>query len=502
MMAITRARRTVHLLMLAGACALCFGPGARSSAAADAVQPAPVSALTATGPAGDPLRSGQTGSVLSAPVSAATATGPAGDALRSGQTPTAIPAAPKSSAKAPLSIQPGERLTLARCIDIALEKNPVIRAASGAVNASASRVGQARSGYYPQISATGGYAKTNSPLDATNTTVDQYSAGVTATMNIFDFGRTWNQVTIQQLNASAAGEDLRSTRSALVLNVKQAYYGLLQAEKNRDVLQETVKQFEQHLSQAKAFFEIGIKSKFDVTKADVDLSNARLNLIRAGNSLKLARVGLNNVMGVSSAPDYAIEDTLVFRKSTLTYDEVLQKASANRPDLRSLMARREASEESVSLARKGYLPTLSGNANYQRIGDTAPPDKTGWSAGLLLTIPLFSGLQTNYQVKEAKENLIIQQANEETLRQSILLEVQQAYLNLQEAEELVSVAELTVEQAQENFEIAQGRYAAGVGSPIEETDALVALSNAKTSLISALSGYRLAEASLFKAMGE
>jgi len=131
-----------------------------------------------------------------------------------------------------------------------------------------------------------------------------------------------------------------------------------------------------------------------------------------------------------------------------------------------------------------------------------PPEKSGWSAGVTLTIPLFNGFLTNNQVKEAKENLNVQKANEETLRQSILLDVQQSYLNLRALEDGVVVAELTVQQARENYEIVTGRYNAGVGSPLDVTNALVVLSNAKTNYIAALANYKIAEAALLKAMGE
>jgi len=393
-------------------------------------------------------------------------------------------------------------LTLDQCIGNALKNHPAILAASGTLNVNQSKVGQVRSGYYPQISASGGLTEYTSASDASHARQDQYSASLTLTQNIFDFGKTWTQVTIQQRNVTSAQEDLRSVRSQIVLSVKQAYYGLLQAGKNRDVLKETVMQFEQHLNQARGFFEIGVKSKFDVTKAEVDLSNARLNLIRAENSLKIARVTLNNAMGMPDSQGTAIEDTLTFQKNPITFEEARQKAAANRPDLKSLAAKREASEESISLSRKDYLPTLSGNASYTKSGETYPPEQSAWSAGVTLTFPLFSGFLTHYQVKEAKENLYVLKANEEELRQGIILEVQQAYLNLNEAEERVAVAELMVKQAEENFEIARGRYEAGVGSPIEETDALVALSNAKMNYISALSDYRIAEATLVTAMGD
>lgn len=393
-------------------------------------------------------------------------------------------------------------LTLNQCIDNALKKSPSLFAASGAMNATLSRVGQARSNYYPQISVTAGYSKYTVATDPSSAGQDLYSAGAALTQTIFDFGRTWTDVTIKQRYFDASQQDLRSTTSQLVLSVKQAYYGLLQAGKNRDVLRETVMLFEQHLRQAKGFFEIGVKSRFDVTKAEVDLSNARLNLIKAENSLKIARVTLNNAMGMPDAPEYSIEDALVFQKNTIMYEEARQKAFVNRPDLRSVASQGAALEESISLARKGYLPTLSANAGYTKAGDTYPPDQGSWSAGVTLTFPLFSGFMTDYKVKEARENLSVLKGNEEALRQSILLDVQQAYLNLQAAEESVALAGITVKQAEENYELAKGRYEAGVGSPIEETEALVSLSNARTNHIAALSDYKIAEATLMKAMGE
>ncbi len=412
------------------------------------------------------------------------------------------PVATPSAAATPGMILPGARLTVDQCVAIALQRSPALQAASGAVNVGKSRVGQARSAWYPQLTVSGGYAKYSAVADPTNAVQDQYTANASVTQNLFDFGRTWNSVAVQQKNATAAREDLRNTNATIILNVKQAYYGLLQAEKNRDVLQETVKSFQQHLEQAKGFFEAGVKSKFDVTKAEVDLSNARLNLIRAENALRIARVTLNNAMGAPDAPDYTIEDTLAFRKTTISFADARERAFANRPDLRFQAARREAAESSLSLARSNYYPTLTGSASYIRSEENFPPEPAGWSAGVTLTIPLFSGFLTNNQVREAKENLVIARANEETLRQNALLDVQQSFLKLQEAEERVGVAELTVQQAQENYDIAKGRYDAGVGSPIEETDALVALSNAKTNYIAALADYKVAEAALSKAMGE
>lgn len=403
-------------------------------------------------------------------------------------------------------IKPREKLTVDRCVQVALRNSPNILAASHSVNATRDRVGQAWSGYYPQITLTGQYTKGEpllvGPTNFVSPLQDSYSGIARLTQNLVDFGRTDAQVSIQQRNLDASQADLRDKTGEIVFNTRSAYYKLLQAEKSRDVLRETVTQFEKQLEEARGFYEAGVKSRYDVTNAVVELSNAKLNLIRAENALRIARVTLNNVMGVPGAPEYTIEDTLSFQKNTITFEEARDRAFLNRPDIRSAEAKREAAEQSVLLAGKGHLPTLSGDANYTRIGSSYPPDQDSWSVNLTLTVPFFSGFLTTHQVGEARENLGVVKANEEALRQNVLLTVQQVHLKLLEAEERVDVAELTVKQAEDNYELAHGRYEAGAGSPIEETDALLKLSNARTNLIDALADHKAAEAELRRAMGE
>ncbi len=476
---------------------LCMSLGALSEAAEE-----PVSA-----PAGIPAADGADGPAAGATSAAAVATEGTGTASAAtvtavtGTAPVAPRTAPTGTAALP-SQGAVTALTLQQCVDIALKQSPAISAAAYAVNAADARVGQARSAYYPQVSLSGSYSKYSLAVDPTNQSQNLYQGDATLTQNIYDFGRTPSQVRIQRLNEDASRADQKNTVSQVVFGVKQAYYSLLQAGKNRDVAVDTVKLTKDQLDQAKGFYDAGVKSKYDVTSAEVNLSNAKLAKIRAENAVSVAGVTLKNAMGAPDIPDFAIEDTLAFQKYPVTFDDAVQRAYANRPDLQSVQAKKDAFDESVSLARSGYYPTLSGNANYTRSGNTFVPEQSGWSAGVMLTFPLFNGFLTNYQVKEAKENLNAQKANEEALRQSILLDVQQSYLNLLALEDGVAVAELTVQQAQENYDIVNGRYSAGVGSPLDVTNALVGLANAKTNYIAALANYMVAEAALLKAMGE
>jgi len=413
-------------------------------------------------------------------------------------------------------IKKGESLNLERCVEIALKMHPNIAAALHNVNANVSRVGEAKSNYYPQINWSSSYnrisqasGRSGSSFSSIGTTgslsggtgsFDQYSTGFSLSQDIYDFGKTPSQVRIQNFNVDSSRSDLENVTEQVIFNVRQTYYGILQAKRSRDVSADTVKQFQQHLDQAKGFYAVGTKPKFDVTKAEADLSNAKLNLIKAENALRLAVVTLNNAIGVPDAPEYIIEDNLSFKKYTITFEDALSKAYQSRPDLQSIVAKRQAAEKSIDLAKTGYYPVLTGNAAYNWAGESFPLDH-GWEVGAAISFPVFNGFLTKYQVEEAKANLNVLRANEESLRQSIFSDVQQAYLNLKQAEESIPTAELGVKQAEENFEIANGRYAAGVGNPIEVTDAEVLLSNAKLSYIQALYNYKVSQASLEKAMG-
>ena len=102
---------------------------------------------------------------------------------------------------------------------------------------------------------------------------------------------------------------------------------------------------------------------------------------------------------------------------------------------------------------------------------------------------------------EAKASLYVLRENEESLRKQIILDVRQAYLNLQAAEASISTADLAVKQAKENLDLANGRYSAGVGSPIEVSDAFATYVTAQASYTSALANYKISEANIEKAMG-
>lgn len=399
------------------------------------------------------------------------------------------------------------KLNVGQCVEIALKAHPNIAAYAGTVAVNESKVEEAKAGYYPKLdlSATYGdsyYGSTaNNPTQRLlNQTSTSYSAGASLQQLIYDFGRTGLSVDIQKLNTDASSSDLTNVTTLVVFGVKQAYYGLLQARRNRDNAAQAVRQYESHLRQAKGFYESGTRPRIDVTKAQVDLSSATLNLIKAENAVKLAKATLDNAMGITGGPQYSIDDDAGHEKVEITLEQVIEKATENRADFKSFALKRKTAEETVKLARLGYYPTFSGSAGYTRYGQNAPTDEN-WNVALTVTAPLFSGFSTKRQVEEYRASLGSIKASEEALRQSVELDALKAYISLKEAEERIPVAELATRQSRENLDLADARYTTGVGNSIEVADAQAAHINAVTTLNQALYDFKTAEAGLEKAMG-
>lgn len=408
-------------------------------------------------------------------------------------------------AVAPL-VRPGETLTLARVVEIARFRQPEILAARAGVAAGESRVGLARSGYYPQVDGLAGYSRISTPAGSFTTggrgssSFNHYSAEITASQMLFDFGRTKTRVEISKSGLDSSRADLADVEEQVVFAATLAYYDLLKAMRNREVVAERGRQFTQHLEQAQGFFQAGLKPRYDVTRAEVDLSNARLDLTRAENSLELARVELNNAMGLPEAPPYEVEDDLGFRSFELDLESALASAEEGRADLKALLLRKRLASQELRLAGKGSHPTVAANAGAGYSGEDFPLDE-GWNVGMALSFPIFNGHQTRYRVEEARAGLSRLAANESALRLAIGKEVRQGYLMLQETAQRVRASELILRQAEENHELATGRYRAGVGTPVELADADAILVNARTGHIQALYDHRLGVAAMKRAMG-
>ena len=404
------------------------------------------------------------------------------------------------------SVEKNIDMTLDKCIELALGNNPQINAAFHDILASDARIKQVWANYFPQLSWQTGYTKIKqlqlSDALGRNLTFNYYILGqVTLQQMLYDFGVNQNQATIKRLDYEAYKTTLSATINDVIYQTKDAYFNLLFAFENRRVAEDTVKKFEMFYNQAKAFYEIGMNPKVDVTIAEVNLSNAKLQLIQADNAVNLAVAKLNNVMGVPFIDKYNVQERLKYQPVNVTFNKSVEIARDARPELKLAELKVESANQTMKLVKKSYFPTLSIEGQYQR-GGKSWNSNYGYNIGGYLNFPTINGMLIKNEIKEARYLYDKEIANAKNTQNSIYLEIQNAYLTLEEKKNQMPVAILGVKQAKENYELSYGRYRVGEASPTELKDAQINYQQAQLTYYNALYQYNSSKAALEKAIGK
>ena len=399
-----------------------------------------------------------------------------------------------------------ELLTIDKAVSIALENHPSIRAAQANIRSASAGVTSAMSNYYPQLTSSATYTRTdgafvfNPDNPVKDQTYNSYTGALAINQTIFDFGKTIGKVGASNSFNDAANEDFDGARQTVALDVQIAYLEMVQANQVEHVNELAVASAEQHFKQAQAFYRVGKRAQFDVTKAEVDLANANVALITARNNVRLVRLSLETAMGVHPKTPYAVADSFTITPYDTKLDSVRATTQKTRPELISARERLNASQSLVTAAKGQHLPTISAFGTWTWTNFNFPLYNK-WVGGFSLTLPLFQGFAINAQVELAEAAVDEAQANLDLLNDAATTESEQYYLALRASQERVDATSKLVQQAEENLNLAEKQYTAGVNSVIEVTDAQLTLSNARITRIQALFDYNSSAIHLKRAMG-
>ncbi len=404
------------------------------------------------------------------------------------------------------SVEKDIEMNLSNCIKIALGNNPEINAAFQEILAADSRIKQIWANFFPTFSWQTSYTRIRqlqlSDALGTNLQFNYYLLGqISLQQMLYDFGVTQNQATIRRLDYEGYKKSFEAVVNDVIYRTKDAYYNVIYAYENLDVALDTVEKFQMFYNQAKAFYVSGMNPKVDVTIAQSELSNAKLQLIQAQNGINLAIARLNNVMGVPYIEKYKINDKLKFNPVDINFEKSIEIARDARPELKLAEIKVENARQNVQLMKKAFYPTLSIEGQYQK-GGKHWTSNDGFNIGGFLIFPGINVMLIRNEIKEAKYLYDKELANARVTQNSIYLEIQNAYLKLEEKRNQLPVAMLQQKQAKENYELSFGRYKVGEASPIELKNAQSTLEDSNLTYYKALYEYNSAKAQLEKAIGQ
>lgn len=442
-----------------------------------------------------------------------------------------------------MSIEKNAILNIKDCITIALQNSPKIKKARYNYGIAKGNLGIAKSEYFPTLGIGTGYNITDNNNNRRSTNTNIYSAEANINQLIWNFGKTNANIRMYNFDRVAALYEFEDMVLETIFGVKTNYYGVLAAKATLDVNRANVQINERNYQRTKAYFEEGIKSKIDLVNAEVYLSDSKVTLVESEKAYKNALVQLNNSMYIAFAPEYEIENTETFNfqnnyapvnlekideKKDLskppkdvnnafltsqvekinvldnykfkpfpyTFEESVNLAYKNRPDLKAYDATLKAMQESLKYTKREYLPEISATAGY---GYRDQYNTNSFNVGINLSSNVNIKGQ-KHKIDNAKIQVQLAENEIDQAKQDIYFEVQNLYINMMQLEKQIPLLAVKVKQTLENFELADGRYAVGLGDYIELQDAKVNYNNAQVSYVQTVYNYNVAKANLERAI--
>jgi outer membrane protein TolC len=401
--------------------------------------------------------------------------------------------------------------TLERALDYALTHNPDARIAQQRIAAAQAGLEQANSTFWPRLQVQSGYTRTDNPMMAFGSILNQRSYNSSLNFNdvpgvddlnaqgmitvpLYAGGRNVAGRQAAKATTGAAKQESAAIRNELGFEVSRAFHTVLKTRQFILAAEAAVNSFETNLVVAGKRLEGGTLLKSDMLDIEVRLAQAREDLVRARNASTLAQRALRNLLGIEEGK-FVIADTAPAVSAPDPGD------FSQRPELAAARERERAAQAQVGGTKSGYLPRVSafGSVDYD-YGSVTGGQGQSYTAGVLAQWDLWDGFSTRAKVREANANLESAREEQRKLRLALDLEVEQAQLDFKAADERLAVSGKTVEQAQESAGLTRNRFEQGLALSTQLIDSESALVAARVRRAEAESDRRIAIAALRKAL--
>jgi outer membrane protein len=404
---------------------------------------------------------------------------------------------------------PGGNLTFPAAVNLALCRNPQTRSAWAQAHQQAAALGMSESAWLPTISATGTESRNfGQHADVTgnivSTTQNTSDATANLTWTLYDFGARSGRITSASRLLDAAAATASRVVQQTVGAVVQGYYGAVAGDASLIAAKATEEIAAHSLEIARALQTGGVGTMGDVLQAQTAYEQAVLARVQAAAAAKSAQGTLAVTLGGTADQTFRLAPEPVPSEVpalAARMADLMAEAARQRPDLAAAQAQRDSAEANIKVARAAGLPSISIGALHNSISTTGVPNQNYNQVGISVTVPIFTGFNVNYSVRQARAALQVSEANLEQVGLNVTLDVWNGYYALDSANQQLTATADLLKTAEQNEQVSLGRYKAGVGSIVDVLTAQTALATARELRINAELGWKVARAQLALALG-
>ena len=401
---------------------------------------------------------------------------------------------------------PNQEMTLVEVVDMALCRNPSTAAAYAALQSQRFQKNAAHSYYLPTVSGGVGANRSHTEHDDWN-----YSASLSASYLIFDFGKRESDFAQTLATYRAAGFDYDDTVQNFIYSVVGAYYELLNMDASVISAQSALTVAKTAKETADKKYKSGAVARADVYKADTTLASSQLALERAKNNREIAKGNLLNILSFSANETIKIKDMPASFGGTAesqNIDKLISIAQKQRPDLLKAKSQTNAAWHRRNSAFLKNLPSISVNGSVETNDKTVGGMfehmtlKTHGSIGFSASMPIFTGFLNFYNARSANADYENMKHSEQNVYDNAMMDVFTAYQNYKTAQKVLNQTQTLLKSATENERVTSGMYKAGRATMLDWQTAQSELADARNQNNSAKYDLFIKRAAVALAIGD
>ena len=406
------------------------------------------------------------------------------------------------------------QLTLEQALEIALSESNTIKIADLTIE----KTGYAQKGsyasLYPNVSVSSSYQRTllkqvmvmdmgGQPMEIKVGRDNNINASASASMPLVN-ASLWESLKLSGMDVEMAVEQARSSKIAMVKQVKQAFYAVLLAQASHEVMSQVYENAQKNYEKTLQRFNVGKVSEVERLRAQVTMLNAEPNVSSAENAVLLATWQLKAIMGIALDTEVEVVGDLNDYTSALLAPYVSEDDLSNNSSLLQLDIQDRMLESTIRMQKKQYLPTLAANINYNysAMGDEELRWFPSSTAALSLSIPVFDGFQKHYNIKQSKVTRNMLALQREDTERNLRIAIRNYNDQMALCIKNYQAANATVEIAQKSYDISAKMYEVGKATLVELNDAQLALQQAQLTQAQAVYNFMVTKASLDELIGK
>ena len=409
-----------------------------------------------------------------------------------------------------IDVNTKDELDLPTLIQVGICNNPALNRDYMSVKASEAAVGETKSAYLPTIDATASASKSATKAQgAKEETSSPYSGNLGLKWLIYDFGA--RGATTDQMQAYLDSDSFKYNAALrdTVLAINQAYFDYLSNGEVLKSAQETMKSYKKSFEETSKRYKLGMVALSDKLLAQTTYKKSELAVIEAENILKKSGATLATLLNLPTDTEFKLtlppkDKDITAISIDMTVQEMMEEALKLRPELKSAESKEQAAKYGVDIAKAGHYPSLSANASagYNDYWKGDDPYRMTGSAGLSLSVPLFSGFKTTYNVAKARYQYAVAQHTTVETQDTVKKEVFNAYHDYQTALSSYKVNQEVLESATESERVSFKSYKAGKESILNLLTAQAELASARKGVATSFYDVLIAKANLYRAIGQ